>query len=953
MRFYEDIGQIQKNRLPQRAHYRPENEGGATLLNGEWDFRFYRADHLEGKEDPEWRKIPVPSCWELYGCETPNYVNKYYPHPVDPPFVPDDNPMGVYQRSFTLPEGFGSYFLLFDGVCSHLELFVNGTFAGISQGSHLQAEFDVTSLVHPGENTVLCKVRKWCSGSYLEDQDQFRYHGIFRDVWLLSRPKNPIRDVEISTSKNTVSVKIEGSAEVSLYDGENLIEKKTIAGEGEFFVKDPVLWNAEQPKLYELVFADRGEVFRRKFGFVTYAIAPNGAFLVNGVEVKLRGVNHHDTNPEKGWCMTTEDLRFDLEKMRELNINTVRTSHYPPSPAFLDLCDEMGFYVMLEADLEEHGFAFKEPGITWRDVLDDPAWIGNDPAWRECHLDRIRRSYGRDKNHPCIFSWSIGNEHGYGANHREMVKYLRSLGKNLIVHNECASRLCGEYASFYADVDLYSRMYPGIEEIENYAKNPLNTLPLYLCEYSHAMGNGPGDLEDYWEVIRRYPNLIGGCIWEWADHTVLVNGVPQYGGDFGEPHHDGNFCVDGLVFYDRSFKAGSLLAKAVYQPMRCALKDGGVEVTNDFDFRDYSSYRLVLTVEKDGETVSKNELYPTIKPKESLLLPVSVPGKVRYAATATVRLFDCEGREVAVSQLKLPAEKESAPALVPCALRETEDAFLAEGKGWSVTLSRHYGEIESIIKDGRELLTERVGLSAFRAPIDNERKIRHLWYREYGSLDAEGFNHTFRKCYSATRTSENTVRVNGALSCFSRPPYFTYEADYAFFEGGRVQVTFRGKIRENCMWLPRLGFEFHLPKDTDVFSYFGRGPWENYIDMKAHTTLGNFESSADREYVPYVVPQEHGNHTEGHRLSIQNALNFSSEKGFEFSVSHYRPENLMRAGHWNELVKSDETIVRIDYKGSGIGSGSCGPQLLHKYRLEEKEIPDFTFSFSLTDDENL
>ena len=426
MRFYEDVTYLRENRLPQRAYYIPENKGAYILLNGEWNFKYYDADFKEEKVIEKWDKIPVPSCWQLYGYDRPNYTNINYPYPCNAPYVPDENPMGIYMREFEIKNKDNRHYIVFEGVSSNLQLYINDKYVGYSQGSHLQAEFDITDFVNVGTNKVVVKVRKWCSGSYLEDQDFFRFNGIFRDVYVLSRPHGHIKDIKIVTEGDKILIDLEGSAKISLYDYEDLLATVDADSKAEFTVKNPVKWNAEKPYLYELVFEYKEEVIRRKIGFVEYSVNEDSAFCVNGVPVKLKGVNHHDTHPTKGWYMSDEDLMYDLQQMKKLNINTIRTSHYPPTPKFVDMCDEMGFYVMLETDLETHGFVSRFSATYEFDVHKNPdAWIGNLPSWRESFVERMSRAYERDKNHASIFSWSTGNESGHCENHYEMIKYLR------------------------------------------------------------------------------------------------------------------------------------------------------------------------------------------------------------------------------------------------------------------------------------------------------------------------------------------------------------------------------------------------------------------------------------------------------------------------------------------------------------------------------------------------
>lgn len=943
MRFYENLSTIQENRQAPRAYCIPENPGACTSLNGIWDFAFYARDYDEAPQKTG--TIDVPSCWQSRGYEAPGYTNMVYPYPVDPPYVPNDNPMGVYTRRFSVTDSDRRHYLVFEGVASCLELFVNDCRVGYSQGSHLQAEFDISDFVHTGENTVTAKVRKWCSGSYLEDQDFFRFSGIFRDVYLLSRPRNHIRDVDIHAAGNRIDVAMEGRAEVSLYDPDgNLLETKHGENNLSFHVESPVLWNAEQPRLYTLLFRDRDEVIRQKVGFVTYGINDRLAFTVNGVEVKLKGVNHHDTHPENGYTMTEADLLRDLRQMKKLNINCVRTSHYPPHPRFLSLCDELGFYVVLETDIECHGFTTRYAPGPGYDTEGNPDWIGNQPQWRESYLERIRRAYHRDKNHACIFCWSTGNESGWCENNREMVGWLHDTDSRRLVHAEDATRNGdGTEKPGRLWPELHSKMYPSFEFVERYIGNPDVRQPFFFCEYSHAMGNGPGDVGDYWRLVESSPKLIGGCIWEWADHTVLRDGVPQYGGDFGELTSDGNFCADGLVTHDRKFKAGSLNAKYVYQNVHFRYVDAGVEVTNRFAFTNLENYRITVAVTADGKTLDSGDFCLNLAPGCSTVLPIRLPESCSFGAFALCRAFD-GGEQIALAELPLPVP--AAPGAEPdkSGTSVTEDAhnFRLHTGSRVYTVSRDTGKLVSIREGDRELLAAPMELTAWRAPIDNERNVFDRWIHTADAWKGENLDRAFQNVRSVT-SEDGAVRVEAAAAGVGRMPFFRYTLTLTPLAGGRLHVALHGKIRENCVWLQRLGMEFTLPEENSAFRYYGMGPEENYRDMRAHVSTGIYESTAEKEYFPYVMPQEHGNHTGCRWLELEGGLRFRADDTFEINVSRYTARDLKDARHWDELHPDGFTHVRVDYKNSGIGSNSCGPELREKYRLAEKNI-DFGFT---------
>ena len=957
MRFYEDLKHIKENRMPQRAYYIPENEGAYILLNGQWNFKYYDADFKEEKVIENWDKIPVPSCWQIHGYDVPNYSNVRYPYPIDMPYVPDENPMGIYMREFEIKDNEKRHYIVFEGVSSNLELYVNDKYVGYSQGSHLQAEFDITDFVNAGTNKVLAKVRKWCSGSYLEDQDAFRFNGIFRDVYILSRPEGHIIDIKLVTEGNKIIVDFDGEAKIYLYDGEELISVCEATENAEFIVENPIKWNAEKPFLYNLVFEYKDEIISQSIGFVEYSINSESAFCVNGVPVKLKGVNHHDTHPLKGWYMTDEDLMYDLLQMKKLNINTIRTSHYPPTPKFLNMCDELGFYVMLETDIETHGFAIRRPTKFWNyDMVEHPEeWPCGNPEWKESFMERMVRAYERDKNHTSIFSWSTGNESGHGDNHYALIKYLRETDPKRLVHCEDASRTSEQHPEFYGRPDLYSRMYPpidkprdnsGCELIEDYGLNSERTLPFFWCEYAHAAGNGPGDVMDYWDIIYKYPKLIGGCVWEWADHCVLVDGVPKYGGDFNELTHDGHRCADGLVFQDRSFKAGSYYTKAAYQYARFELEGDKIKVTNLYDFTNLNEYTFKYESVVDGEIIDYKYLTLDLEPKETAEIECKIVETCELGAFVNCYLYDKTGYEVATAQLTVDAQcaEISKEEATEAEVTETENSFVVTGENFSYTICKHTGKLVSIVKGGMEHLTAPVELTVMRAPIDNEVFIVEKWYKSVNQF-AEGFDKVFTKCYRCTAKG-NIVTVEGALSAVGHNPFFKFKIDYSFYADGTLKVTLNGDVREDCIWLPRLGFEFKTPYANDRFMYFGRGDGENYIDMRHHAKIGFYESDADSEYVEYVMPQEHGNHIQTKLLEILNGLKFESDTGFEFNVSHYSARGLMEAKHTDEVKKEDATIVRIDYKNSGVGSASTGPELMLKYRLSEKKIENFVFYIS-------
>ncbi len=927
MRKYEDLHYIHENVMPPRAYYVPydslekalsdnkESSKHYILLNGEWDFKFYSRDIDYCEADCEWDEIQVPSCWQALGYENPNYANARYPYPVDPPYVPDDNPMGVYRKVyFAEEENEYENYLVFEGVCSWFEVFINGEYIGCSSVSHCQSEFLVN--LKKGKNLIEVRVRKWSAPSYLEDQDMFRYNGIFRDVYILKRNKGHLHDIEIDFDKNNIYCDLPHR----IFDADG---KETD-------LENPILWNAEKPYLYTVVVESAGEYIPFKIGLKEQQINENGELLINGVSVKLKGVNHHDSHPENGYVMTKKELKADLVLMKKLNINTIRTSHYPPSPEFLELCDEMGFYVIDEADLETHGFFYR-----YTKACCDENWPCSKPEWKDSYLDRARRMFEHDKNHTCIIMWSFGNESNYGENFAAMSAFFRKREKArkakrfLHYENTCNApsvKFDGEFDP--STVDVVSRMYTSIDEMIEFAENG-DKRPFFLCEYCHAMGNGPGDAMDYWDVIYKYPKLIGGCIWEWADHVYLDKGKPMYGGDYGELAHDGNFCCDGMLFYDRTEKAGTLEIKKAYQPMKTELCENGIEIRNLFGFTSFEEFTFKIVIENDGQAVFEKEFLLKTPANEKDTINFELPDiKTKLGMYVNVFMYDKSGHEVAFSQHLLRDAEFDQYNEEPAEIYiEKEFGNIMTDKG-QYLFDLHYGTLEKV----GNLLKSPLKLSVWKAPTDNDRYIRAEW-------ENENYSKPFNKVYEV-KAEANSIMVKGGLSSVSKTVFFKYTVVYTFMKSGRIDIMLDGEFDTVRTYIPRLGFEFTV--NSAEFKYFGYGPCESYIDMHNGSKMGLYESSAEKEYVDYVRPQEHGNHYNTKMLKIGDYA-FLSEKGFEFNISEYSAYDLDSKKHNFELEKSGNIYARIDYKVSGIGSGSCGPQLAEQYQMKDKEV-HFEFS---------
>ncbi len=938
MRSYENPEFICDNRLKQRAYYVPQGKNSQLLLNGIWRFKFYQSDYDLTDIITDWENIDVPSCWQSRGYEKPNYTSKY-PFPIDWPYVPDENPCGVYEREFEIKDTSRCHYFVLEGAATDATLYVNGTYVGYTQGSHLQSEFDISKFVRLGENTVRIIVHKWCFGSYLEDQDHFRYCGLFRDVYVLSRPKGHIVDIFAHTKNNgSVSVDFEGSAKVSLLDKGEVVSECDAKSHADLKVQNPILWNAEKPYLYTLRFCYLDETVEIKIGFREVAISDKKQLLINGTPVKLMGVNHHDSTPENGWAMTNEELRRDLELMKSLNINTIRTSHYPPTPYFLELCDEMGFYVQLETDLETHGFlrlyGTANWSASWRESGD---WPCNQPEFKTAFLDRMIRAVERDKNHASVIIWSAGNESSFGENLNEMLKWAKHRDPERLSTYDIG------WGSEYNDI--YGFMYPDVKMIHDKANNPDIKIPINFIEYSHAMGNSPGDVYDMVEAFYSHDNVIGGCIWEWCDHTVNIGDTQYYGGDFGELTTEGNFCCDGIMFSNRTPKSGALEVKAAYQPMKTELLDNKLYITNRFSFTNFNELKLMLEFQADDMIINKRMVSLDLAPLATAQVDISdliSPQKIKYGTFLNVILYK-ENERIAHKQFKLACADSIKDNDVAAKLEDTGDSIVAWGKGFTYTLKKRYGNFSSIVIDGKEQLEAPIKLTSWRAPTDNDRKIKTFWGHE-DLRQGENLNLHFEKVYEC-KIEDNKIIVKGSLAGVSRAPYFKYTLEIDVSQNGRINYHLMGDVRENSIWLPRLGFEFKLPLSMQDFSFFGQGPYGSYCDMCHHTTINMYKSNAQDEYEPYPVPQEHGNHTDVKYLKIGD-MEFNAPQGADICVLPYSAEQLTKAMHTNELPIPAATYMRFDYKNSGIGSGSCGPDLDPKYRLDEKHI-DFSFSISI------
>ncbi len=999
-KIYENPKILSENREKEHAYFIPyqgaetakigkkENSDYYRLLNGDWKFKYFErcvdiSDEIFDKSysTEEWDKIPVPCSWQMLGYDVPQYLNISYPFPVDPPYVPTDNPTGIYSMDFTLSAEWNERltYIVFEGVSSCIELYINGKRVGWSQGSRMPAEFNITDYVSVGKNRLTAKVLKWCDGSYLEDQDAIRLSGIFRSVYLLSRSKAHLRDVFVKTATDKeycdwiviAETEFCGDAKMSctLLDdqGNELQTKEVVNDKVDFLLKKPEKWTAETPNTYKLLFQYEEENIPITFGFRKIEVSDKGELLINGTSVKLKGVNRHDMHPALGQYAPMEHIIKDLCMMKQYNINTIRASHYPNTSEFLELCNKYGFYLIQEADLEMHGFATRKACGEFESYNDE--WLTDNPEWKEAFIDRASRMVERDKNHPCIIMWSLGNEAGYGANHDAMATWIKNRDDSRLLHYERAVQLEKDPEIF----DVVSRMYDPVEDVRKFLETEENR-PYFLCEYSHAKGTGPGDVYDYWELAYANPKFIGGCIWEWCDHGVECENEKgkyyAYGGDFNEYVHDGHYCVDGLVRPDREVYSGLREVKAVYQYIKAELideKSSKIKVTNIYDFISLESIDLCWELEKDSIVLEHGVINSlSIAPHQTAEfdLDIKFPQYSKWGChlnlsfkTNCDTLWAKAGHVVAEIQIDIPtAEAEAEEKGITASgdtilLNDKGEHIYIEGTDFTYVFNRYYGSFERICKNGVEMLSNRTSLGIWRAYADGDNGMKHTWTMTADSTwnKSENYNKIQVKVYDVNAEiiggNMAVITARQSLCPISKVPLVQSDITYTIKGDGEIFVKSSSTIREDATWLPRFGFEFEMPADNEYITYYGKGPDENYIDLCHHVKTGLYKCVADSEYVPNVVPQEQGNHAGAKYLCVSDnkgrglIFNASKDNAFEFRVSRYRNEDINKARHLNELVKSDITYVRIDYKVSGIGS----TMLLEKYKLNEKKIK-FDFS---------
>ena len=1021
-RLYEDLSVLHQNTMPVHSYFIPASTPPRTLsslppredsdrmqmLSGcAWNFRYYSSIHELSEKfylpdftpDSTWKEEIVPFCWQMKGYDEHQYTNIRFPFPFDPPYVPQHDPCGAYTHTFKWHKDPDApcTFLFFEGVDSCFYVWLNGTYVGYSQVSHHISEFDVTDYLTEGDNHLAVLVLKWCDGSYLEDQDKFRMSGIIRDVYLLNRPKERIADYVITTELSEdlgaadLSIKFTFSGEpvpVSLKLFENpedgsearSILEASLSGESEIHlgVKDPLLWNAETPNLYTLIIGTEHETITERVGFRSVCLK-DGVVYLNGAPIKFRGVNRHESDPITGEVQSRSRIEQDLYMIKKYNFNAVRASHYPNVPYFYQICDELGYYVIDEADNESHGtgpLSYNEDDYDERMRLAHVR-IADNPDFIEPTLDRVRSMVLVNRNRPCILVWSMGNECGYGCTFEESLKWTKTVDPTRLTTYESAYYAAFDREYDMSNIDLYGRMYPPFSDVTDYlADDPEK--PLLLVEYCHSMGNGPGDFKEYRDLIEKYPRLCGGFVWEWCDHAiykgVAENGKAMYwyGGDHGELQHDENFCLDGLVYPDRTPHTGLLEFKNVHRPLRASYDadEGALTVESFLDFLDLSPYvRADYSLTLDGDEIANGSLsLPPVPPHGCAKVPLSleIPEKgrcflcVTYVLTnplqglpaghelgfddieirtsdqrnqTAVAMFPFANAETTASS-SANAGSETASAALP-EVTETGTDLVIEGSSFTYTLDTLSGRFTSLVKNGREILTKPVDFNLWRAPTDNDTPIMERW--KFERLD-----HTVTRAYSVDW--ENTadavvVRIRQSVAAMSVQPILRIEAICSIYPDGSIRMEIAAEKDREFLTLPRIGLRLFLDPALGEVTYYGIGPHESYIDKCRSGKHGTYQSSVADLLEDYIRPQENGSHTgcdyvrlEGDGLAFTAAT--GDENTFSFNASVYTQEELETKRHNYELTPCGSTVLCIDHKMAGIGSKSCGPDLSEEYRVD-------------------
>ena len=1002
-RYYENLSVLHENTMPARAYYIPasrrmdnlvehrEESDRMQLLNGTWKFQYFNSIYdiqdsfFEKNYDTEnFDEIQVPSVWQMAGYDTHQYTNIRYPFPFDPPYVPQDIPCGAYVHNFeySRDEKASKAFLNFEGVDSCFYVWINGSYIGYSQVSHMTSEFDVTDVLQDGTNTVAVLVMKWCDGSYLEDQDKFRMSGIFRDVYILKRPKQAISDYHIKTRIEDMLAKVEIemkfyfplNVKISIEDRNGaVVALGSIAEEGTAVLEiaSPELWNTENPYLYKLILETENEVIVDHIALRKIEIKDQVIYL-NGQKIKFRGVNRHDSDPVTGFTINLEQITTDLTLMKQHNFNAIRSSHYPNAPFFYEMCDKYGFMVIDEADIEAHG-----PFMIYRKEDTDynrfKRWnekIADDPVWEEAIVDRVKLMVERDKNRFCIVMWSMGNESAYGCNFEKALEWTKNFDPDRITQYESARYRNYDETYDYSNLDVYSRMYPALSEIQEYLDKD-GSKPFLLVEYCHSMGNGPGDFEDYFQMIQDNDKMCGGFVWEWCDHAIAhgtaENGktIYAYGGDHGEEIHDGNFCMDGLVYPDRTVHTGLLEYKNVYRPARVISynkESGELVLHNYMDFDDLKDYvKISYELTQDGLVISKGILpeffvAPHGEGKTNLKINVPENGKCYLKLIYHLKkelpllnedhILGFDEIEVSKEDTKCKlAEKWIPKTVVDSELQvnENDTQIHIKGREFAYTIDKRTALFTEMKFAGREYLNHPMELNIWRAPTDNDMYIKSEWKKAH-----------YDKAYTRAYTTEvvqgkHGVKITSHASVVAETVQKILDVTitWKIEAAGKIDADIAVTKDDEFPDLPRFGVRMFLDKKLSAVRYFGMGPQESYCDKHQAASHGLYRADVGDLHEDYIRPQENGSHYDCEYVELNNSrygIVASAEKAFSFNASYYTQEELEKKTHNYELIESDSVVFCVDYALNGIGSNSCGPVVLDQYRFDDVL---FRFQFTL------
>ncbi|MBZ9685847.1 beta-galactosidase subunit alpha [Clostridium estertheticum] len=1012
---WENIDLLHVNRKDSRADFNGYNSMedaltydevksfGKITLDGLWKFMFLKAPELSPDnfnsieyDASNWNDIVVPGNWQLQGYGKMHYTDVYYPFPINPPYVPTENPTGIYKRSFKLDSKWlgNRTMLKFHGVDSAFNIWVNGQPAGYGKGSRLTSEFDITSFVNQGENEITVRVYQWSDGTYLEDQDMWWLSGIFRSVELINEPYACIDDIYVVTDfdenyndstlkldilcSNYNTVGIKGfSVKCSLFDMSNRdiceFEYSDIAIEKENCIKillekkilSPNKWTAETPYLYTLIVEledSAGETFYSvplKIGFRKIEVK-DGNFTVNGKIIMLNGVNRHDFNPETGRTVTRKNMLDDVLLMKKHNINAVRTSHYPNHPYFYELCDIYGLYVIDETDIECHGF----------ELTGNYNWISDNNRWEKAYVDRAVRMVKRDRNHPSIIMWSLGNESGFGSNFTAMAQACRSIDNTRLIHYE------GDREAVISDV--FSTMYTRLHKLEEIGKDEEGKKPHILCEYGHAMGNGPGGLKEYQEMFRKYKRLQGGFIWEWFDHGIKQKNQEgqehyAYGGEFGDYPHNGNFCIDGLIFPSREPSPGLLEYKKVIEPISTYALDlerGIIKVKNLYDFIDLSHVDIKWNVSFDENLLDSGVIHLSdVNPGEEkeIKIPINIQKvientdywiNIKYVLNRD-ELWAKAGHEITFEQFKLPifeSNKYIRPVNRELEVKENGGKIIIVGSDFEVIFNKIFGCLEEYKYKGRRIIEKGPSLNFWRAPIDNDMYLLKDWKEKY-------FLHMMQEILEYIEYEKHSSFVCVKIGVHIAPPNqgwaFKAVYNYTIHSNGDIVIKVEGhpfrKELNMPSIIPKIGLELFVNKELSSAAWYGKGPGESYSDSKLASTTGVYRNKVENMHTPYIYPQENGNHTDVYWMSVKDlntGIFVKSSSTFDFTVHDYTKEMLETARHQHEIKKADFMVLDIDYRQNGLGSASCGQDQLPKYKLSPGEF-NFEVELSFYNEENI